>query len=420
MRLTALLMRLQNEIYFRKRLWKNRRTLRKVINTATPKALLDKGVEIHDARDVAANEFVPEPFELPEPHGVPDAMRKDSRNPNWHDKEAYFVHTNSRLIEGDRHMCLLTKTVRYEGLPAPLAEHIARHALGERHQAAAKEALAQVHLYDCTQIKLPRRLDLTKPHWRYAREFGVPVQRKVPHVLASYHHLCDRLTTQLPEVMDRNRFSNVISNACFQKADANTLVFKSEIDTLTTSKAPLPAFSCPQEVQATADQAMPDLYPAKYTLDLDKGNIYWMDDVYPVPRIALNQHPHTVNVTHPHHYFWFPKEKLARAILACFTFAASRARQLYGADTLALPEPLALQCTYSDVETFGFLAYQLNTLDLSNDEGIKNQVWVEGEPHKLFDHCSHKEGMVGHNPAVFQRVLAFYTNGFSQLPSTEA
>nr|XP_037278568.1 39S ribosomal protein L37, mitochondrial-like [Rhipicephalus microplus] len=419
MRLSAVL-RIQNEIYFRKRLWKNRKTLRKVHKFPTPQPLLDMGVEIHDALQVAANEFVPEPFDLPEPHGIPNEKRLDSRNPDWHDQEAYIVHKKSRLLEGDKHMCLLTKTVRYDGLPTALLEHVRSHTLGAAQQVAAKEALAQVHLYDCTQVKLPRKIDLTQPHMRFPREFGVPVYRKVSHVLASYHHLCEKLTSQVPEVMDRTRLSDVVSNVCFQKADGNTVVFTSEVDTLTTSKVPLSAFNTPEDVKATADMAMPDLYPAKYTLDLDKGHIYRMDDIYPVPRVALNQHPHTLHVTHPYHYFWFPKEKMARAILACFTFAAARARQLYGADTLTLPEPVALQCTYSDAETFGFLAYQLNTLDLSTDEGIKNQVWVAGEPHKLFESCNHIEGMMGHNPAVFQHFLAFYTNGFSQLPSLQS
>ncbi|XP_065298134.1 large ribosomal subunit protein mL37 isoform X4 [Dermacentor albipictus] len=409
--------RLQNEVYFRKRLWKDRRTLRKVRKYLTPQPLLDQGVQIHDALDIAANEFVPEPFELPEPYGTPYEKCNDSRNPNWHDQVAYIVHKKSRLLEGDKHMCLLTKTVRYDSLPVALSEHVRRHALGEAHQKAAREALAQVHLYDSTQVKLPKNIDLNKPHWTFPREYGVPIKRKVSHILASFHHLCEKLTSHVPEAMDRTRLSDVVSNACFQKEDGNTLVFKTEVDTLMTSKVPLGAFNTPEEVKATADVVLPDLYPAKYTLDLDKDHIYLMDDVYPVPRVTLNQHPHTLHVTHPHHYFWFPKEKLARAILACFTFAAARARQLYGADTLTLPEPVALQCTYSDAETFGFLAYQLNTLDLSTDEGIKNQVWVEGEPHKLFESCNHREGVVGHNPAVFQNFLAFYTSGFSQLPS---
>ncbi|KAH6931079.1 hypothetical protein HPB50_022056 [Hyalomma asiaticum] len=367
MRLTAFL-RVQNEVYYRKKLWKGRRTLRKVQKFRTPQPLLDKGVEIHDALEVAANEFVPEPFEPPEPHGIPDEKRQDSRNPNWHDHKAYIVHKKSRLLEGDKHMCLLTKTVRYDGLPTALSEHVRQHALGEALQTAAKEALAQVHLYDCTQVKLPKKIDLAEPHWNFPREFGVPVSRKVPHLLASYHHLCEKLTSHVPGVMDRTRLSDVVSNVCFQKADGNTMVFSSGVDTLTTSKVPLEAFNTPEEVKATADVVMPDLYPAKYTLDLDKGHVYRMDDIY---------------------------------------------------HALTLPEPVALQCTYSDVETFGFLAYQLNTLDLSTDEGIKNQVWVAGEPHKLFESCTHKEGIVGHNPAVFQHFLAFYTSGLSQLPSLE-
>lgn len=76
------------------------------------------------------------------------------------------------------------------------------------------------------------------------------------------------------------------------------------------------------------------------------------------------------------------------------------------------PEPIAVQCTYSDINSFGFLAYQLNTLDYENDGGIKNQVWVDG-PYELFSECNHDKGLEGYSDQAFQRFLAFYKSGLS-------
>lgn len=60
MKLTVVLCR-QSERWIRKEMWKNRKTLRKVGNYYVSPALLEKGVQIHEAMDVAAPESTLEP-----------------------------------------------------------------------------------------------------------------------------------------------------------------------------------------------------------------------------------------------------------------------------------------------------------------------------------------------------------------------
>uniref|UniRef100_A0A2R5LKJ6 Large ribosomal subunit protein mL37 n=1 Tax=Ornithodoros turicata TaxID=34597 RepID=A0A2R5LKJ6_9ACAR len=400
MRLTHVLYK-QRVHYLFDKLWKDRRTLRRVDDFGVPKPILQEGFKVFDALEVTKTEEKLEPFELPEPYCEPVTAAKDSRNPDWHDKEAYLIHKSTRLLEGDKHMCLLTKTLRCEGTPKPLQGYES-----SQHETAAFEALWRVHFGDCYQIKLPRKLDVTKPHWRFPREFGVPIQRRVSLVLDNFNELCEKLTSHEPGAMEHALFKDLYSRVSLQKDDGNLMVFTSEVDSVLTSQKPLAAHSSPQEVAATAEVPLPDLFPAKYTLDLDTRNIYRMDDFFPLggnkPR-----HIHTLHVTHPYYYFWFPEQKLARAILACFTFAAAQARHIYGVDTLTPPEPVVVQCTYSDVNSMGFLVYQLNTLNLANDEGVKNQVWVE-EAQPLYSTCSREEGLQGHNGLLFDRFLAFY------------
>lgn len=95
-------------------------------------------------------------------------------------------------------MCLLTKTLRCEGLPASLSTAVERGPLTEEQARAAEEALLHAHLWDCTQVKLPKKLDISKPHWVFPREYGVPVRRKVYvplhtlHCLGCIHSFCSR------------------------------------------------------------------------------------------------------------------------------------------------------------------------------------------------------------------------------------
>lgn len=401
MRVTSVLWR-QREGYHFKKLWENRKTLRNIVDFGIPKPLQEKGVQVYDALEVAAEKEEHVPFKPPEPYCIPASDARDRRNPNWHDREAYLVHSKTRLLEGDRHICLLTKTLRCEGLPRAL-----RGPDSSEHDKAAKEALKRAYLGDCYQKKLPRHLDIARPHWRFPRDYDVPVSRRVSLLLSNYQELCEKVTSHEPGVMGRTLVRDLSSRVCVQKEDGNLVVMSSYVHSMLASKRPLPTASSLEEVSASASVPLPDLFPAKYTLDLDKSNIYPMDDIYPLAQCKQEMHVHTLHVTHPYDYYWFPQQKLARAILACFTFAAAQARHIYGTDTMTLPEPVTVQATYSDINSMGFLAYQLNTLDLVHVEGLKNQVWVE-EAQPLYHTCSCEEGLQEHNPVPFRRFLALY------------
>ncbi len=42
-----------------------------------------------------------------------------------------------------------------------------------------------------------------------------------------------------------------------------------------------------------------------------------------------------------------------------------------------LIKPISAQCVISDGQYLTFICYQLNTLDFTSDDGIKNIVWME-------------------------------------------
>ena len=86
------------------------------------------------------------------------------------------------------------------------------------------------------------------------------------------------------------------------------------------------------------------------------------------------------------------------------------------AEVRQLPAPVCLQCVHTDGITFHFTAFQLNTLDFTSNDGIKNFVWFDND-NKLFNKIEPKRAMLrntkyeDYDPEVFKKFLAVYLNG---------
>jgi hypothetical protein len=72
-----------------------------------------------------------------------------------------------------------------------------------------------------------------------------------------------------------------------------------------------------------------------------------------------------------------------------------------------------------DHQTLNFTLFQLNTLDLSSDSGVKNCVWTDGGNHLFhkilaqpwMPKAIRHERLQDLNPDVFRKLLALYLNG---------
>jgi large subunit ribosomal protein L37 len=74
----------------------------------------------------------------------------------------------------------------------------------------------------------------------------------------------------------------------------------------------------------------------------------------------------------------------------------------------------------TDGAKFLFSCFQLNTLNYSNNDGIKNFVWFSPEGDRaLYNKIVPKRAMLrntryeDYDPDVFRQIVAFYTNGAS-------
>lgn len=102
----------------------------------------------------------------------------------------------------------------------------------------------------------------------------------------------------------------------------------------------------------------------------------------------------------------------ARSMMKSFTVAVTCARQRFGLSVKRLPEPIVVQCVQSDGQNFHFSVYQLNTLDIDGNEGIRNFWWSEPLT-KLYDEAKYENGqpcLNGYNSDVFKKIFAFYKN----------
>ena len=92
-------------------------------------------------------------------------------------------------------------------------------------------------------------------------------------------------------------------------------------------------------------------------------------------------------------------------------------------DVKNLPEPITIQCIYSNGELFSFMVFQLNTMDFeTTSHRIKNFVWFDRD-NTMYNKILPKRAMLrntqyeDYNPEVFQKMLAFYVNGSSSVAS---
>jgi large subunit ribosomal protein L37 len=85
-------------------------------------------------------------------------------------------------------------------------------------------------------------------------------------------------------------------------------------------------------------------------------------------------------------------------------------------DVTELPQPISTQCLLTDGESFTFCFFQLNTLRMDSEDGIKNMAWIDAD-HKLFNKILPKRAMLrntkyqDYDPEIFRKVAAMYLYG---------
>lgn len=130
-------------------------------------------------------------------------------------------------------------------------------------------------------------------------------------------------------------------------------------------------------------------------------------------------HPHTIllhysnlDVKHLYEAPVTPDQFEGRAMMKGFAAAASQAQSLHGPNVRDLEKPIVVQVVQIESNRIQFGIFQLNTLDLSSNDGLKN-FWFSKTAMSLYDECCYSSGrpaLKGYNFDVFRLLNVFYSN----------
>ncbi|XP_059200254.1 39S ribosomal protein L37, mitochondrial [Centropristis striata] len=324
--------------------------------------------------------------------------------PLYKDKPCHVFNQRTNALNGVGQALWLSKTQKISGLPPQvlsLTENPANQIpdQDERVQNAIKHA----RFWDTTEDR--------------------PAKHKYRKTLLfNLLHLCSSLQPSHPAIGRRILAEEYSLGATWTRGE-DLLQVRGENGFLHSSMDPLPVVSGREEVASTADHQLETFYPVSPTIDLQQTHVYKEDvnytgfrDDYPYP------HVHTLYLMEGGGLRRQPEQFRARMLMFTFGNALARARKLYGTQPQSvLDRPITVQSVGSNGRIFQFMVFQLNTTDLSGDDGVKNQVWME-EDVELYDFAKVRPyikkkvvkvptGLTGYKPETFTKFLAMYLHG---------
>lgn len=423
------------------------------------------------------NPFWNPPWEKPESHPQWIPERDDPRfdeylpqpppqsHPLWKDQAAYVFDENTKLQCRMDQAKALTKTVVVDGLPVEVEELVGAFRL-KNQDKIIRSFVLQAVAWDQTRDKLPMWFKPAEPNdpykfvtredqlrkWHAETPIGPPYQKQADNILADLIRICaisnhdhsearEGAPTLTESLKNRHLLNDCDFQTVYSHSDGDLLHLSGKLSRVIYGDAPLPPPAGKQAVDETVGETIPTLWPMKPTLDLLPKHIY--DDAAMLtfkktPSLSRPLYPHTIGISWG---LWWdkygntldrdnePEDCLTRAFMMTFGAAVAQARLMHGKDVQGeLRSPVVLQSIATNGFNFNFITLQLNTLDLSSPDGVKNIAWIDAGPQnniredwrpttQMGSRDSQKPYVLREfNPVVFEKVLAMYLNGGVRWP----
>lgn len=347
----------------------------------------------------------------------------ETEKENYHEETLYHLSNINMFSEGIKQACMLTKTQSFEGFPTEIQDLIGKVSIKDQ-ELRLQRAIMQSQVWDSAKDLLPRHMDRENLQWKFARRRGIPHKRSGSILLSNMIRMCQGLVGQYPSMLDRQFVLKPSYETVYKYTDINVRI-AGEFDCLALGRKPLEPFGDAQLVKESINYTLPDMYPVFPTIDFDQTNNYTIREQgvlkdkiptdipsYPILMFAVSSQ------------YWKPEYRQAYNIMHCFGFAAQEARRLYGPTVKELPQPITLINVNMDWTTLNFLCFQLNTVDVNSDEGVKNFVWYDSGNKMFVKHHPkpwREEEMYKHfrytdfNPEPFEKFLAVFLHGLPEL-----
>uniref|UniRef100_H3DMX7 Large ribosomal subunit protein mL37 n=1 Tax=Tetraodon nigroviridis TaxID=99883 RepID=H3DMX7_TETNG len=325
--------------------------------------------------------------------------------PLFKEKPCYIYTQRTSALEGVRQALWLTKSQRMSGLPAQLLSlaDSSAHQIPDQDERV-QDAIRHARFWDTTQKRPGKK--------KYGRT-----------LLHNLLHLCATLQPRHP-ALGRRILAEKYSLAATWSRGQDLFQIRGQNGLLHNCMDPLPELSGKQEVADTAGHTLETFYPVSPTIDLQKVQVYQEVNSTGFAADYAYPHPHTL-------YFLEgaddncklqPEQFRAKMLMFAFGNALACAHKLYGTQPQpVLDRPVTVQAVGTNGRIFQFLVFQLNTTTLEEDDGIKNQVWLD-EDAELYDFAKVRPlikkkqivvpaGLSGYKPETFSKFLALYLHG---------
>jgi len=348
-----------------------------------PEAVKAYGAVIKDPNDPSFWKQFEPPSQFPEV--LHPAFREPSitDHPLYNAKECRLFESIEPFSDGVDQVCHLIKAVKFEGLPKEVTD-VEHSILKNTAEDDVRDCIMQGERYDPTLEKLERRHDKILFWVVHPIVHGTPVVKRNNIILESLYRkvvLSAVKEGKLTDLrVDRDQYlSAILNNAGF--AD-RPLVVRSQPHLTVQSEKRLSLWADSEAIEDSKKQNYPDVSPISPFIDLGKSNLYNRNALI-CRSVIPNLHLDTLLIARQQNqkYPWTTDQNAANALMTCFGAALAQATRNLSFEEISqlrdLKQPVLTKAIQLVDGKLDFVAVQLNTLDLSSRDGIKNFIWYE-------------------------------------------
>ncbi|XP_053698104.1 39S ribosomal protein L37, mitochondrial [Sabethes cyaneus] len=382
------------------------------VETGAQAELEARGIPVVDA-----NEFVLEPrknVQYDVLGQLPPEVKWDQNHPLYKQEPCYLYGDKNVLLEGVRQAQVLLNTVVYDELPLKIEERLEKMKIPAQLDRSMQQSVLAALVFDTEQVKTAVVKVPERPAFKLPRNYGISNERRNRLLLSKLLTHCERFAgkavSSTKKIVTNTRFTVPVTK------DLDRIQFTLKADSFLISSEPIKPLD--NSLYRPQDLTIPDLFPLKETVTIPTTNFYEWNNEYPIKRDYRFSHPQTIllhcapeDVSNVFETPITDDQQDGRAMIKAFTVAAARARQLYGDNVKALPQPINVQAVQTDSQWFHFSIFQLNTLDLTGSATEHRNLWFRKPRMNLYSECGYLVGkptLQDYNKDVLKHMAVFY------------
>ncbi|CAF0708667.1 unnamed protein product [Brachionus calyciflorus] len=401
-----------------------------------PKLRVPKGLENTKIIDPLHPELLPKQ-ELPKwipprRHPVlesffPQPTIKD--NPNYHETSIKMFDNSVKLHAGIDQVCLLTKSQPVKGIPLSVKNSIKNEDLSSQDEMVKnylRQALAFNPARDpCPPLKIPN-----DPKFIIGKQYGTPHQKQMFILLSNLIRLSNANIFQknptsilTREVMENCNLETILNRG------GDLISVNQNLNFVILGKNSLPQIASNDDIEKTRDYKFINMYPIFPTIDLKEQFVYDLNKPNLIDNRSNINNKLIHTVINLNDDSFTNEQDISRLVMMTFGTAYAQANllKLKTNQDGALQSPLVVNGVSVTNQRFNYVTFQLNTLNLKDNNGVKNLVYYDDDSQNeiylnrpTLDKLPYPTQKniqrlalrnLQYNPSVFEKFMAYFTYG---------